>query len=123
MYSFPSESTIDSIDIILLSTKFNIKNLWISPTSKFDVFLSAEIIKKIASAHNLIVTVEEHSIIGGLGSAVSEFLSTLNQKPPLLSIGLPDEYGEAGSYKKLLEKRSLFPNQIANSILNRFYSI
>ena len=44
MYSFPSESTIDSIDIILLSTKFNIKNLWISPTSKFDVFLSAEII-------------------------------------------------------------------------------
>ena len=46
--------------------------------------------EEIAKSHNLIVTVEEHSIIGGLGSAVSEHLTTINQKPPLLSIGIPD---------------------------------
>ena len=81
------------------------------------------IIEKISTSHNLIVTVEEHSIIGGLGSAVSEYLSTLNQKPPLLSIGIPDEYGPAGSYAGLLKKKQLLPDQIANSIANRYYSL
>ncbi len=81
------------------------------------------IIEEISKSHNLIVTVEEHSIIGGLGSAVSEYLSTMNQKPPLLSLGISDEYGPAGEYKSLLGKRQLLPDQIANNIANRFYSI
>ena len=85
--------------------------------------IDVSIIEKISKFHNLIVTVEEHSIIGGLGSAVSEYLSTMNQKPPLLSIGIPDEYGSAGSYESLLKKRLLMPDQIANTITNRYFSI
>jgi transketolase len=85
--------------------------------------IDIEIIDEFSKSSRLIVTVEEHSIIGGLGSAVSEYLSTLNQKPPLLSIGIPDEYGKAGSYKSLLEKRFLLPDQIANTIANRYFSI
>ena len=85
--------------------------------------IDVSIIEEISKSHNLIVTVEEHSIIGGLGSAVSEYLSTMNQKPPLLSIGIPDEYGSAGSYESLLQKRQLLPDQIANTILNRFFSL
>jgi len=85
--------------------------------------IDADIIEEISKSHNLIVTVEEHSIIGGLGSAVSEYLSTMNQKPPLLSIGIPDEYGKAGSYESLLQKRLLLPDQIANTIANRYYSL
>ena len=85
--------------------------------------IDVDIIDEISKTHNLVVTVEEHSIIGGLGSAVSEHLSTLNQKPPLLSIGIPDEYGKAGSYESLLQKRFLLPDQIANTIANRFFSI
>ena len=82
-----------------------------------------ELIEEIAKSHNLIVTVEEHSIIGGLGSAVSEHLATINQKPPLLSIGIPDEYGKASSYSSLLKKRFLLPDQIANTIANRYFSL
>jgi len=85
--------------------------------------IDTEIIEKISTSHNLIVTVEEHSIIGGLGSAVSEYLSTLNQKPPLLSIGINDSYGVAGSYESLLKKRLLLPDQIANTIVNRYSSL
>ena len=85
--------------------------------------IDADIIEQISKSHNLIVTVEEHSIIGGLGSAVSEYLCTLNDKPPLLSIGIPDEYGKAGSYESLLQKRFLLPDQIANIIANRYYSL
>jgi transketolase len=85
--------------------------------------IDVSIIEEISKSHNLIVTVEEHSIIGGLGSAVSEHLSTMNQKPPLLSIGIPDKYGSAGSYESLLQKRLLLPDQIANTIANRYYSL
>ena len=85
--------------------------------------IDADIIEVLSKSHNLIVTVEEHSIIGGLGSAVSEHLSTLNEKPPLLSIGIPDEYGKAGSYRSLLQKRLLLPDQIANTIANRYYCL
>ena len=63
-------------------------------------------------------TVEDHSIIGGLGSAVSEYLCTLKDKPPLLAIGIQDEYGPSGDYKWLLEKRQLMPEQIAKRIVN-----
>ena len=82
-----------------------------------------DIIEEISKSHSLIVTLEEHSIIGGLGSAVSEQLSTMNQKPPLLPIGIPDEYGKAGSYLSLLQKKLLLPDQIANTIANRYYSL
>ena len=85
--------------------------------------IDVSIIEELSKSHNLIVTVEEHSIIGGLGSAVSEYLSTMNQKPPLLSIGIPDEYGKAGSYRSLLQKRLLLPDQIANTIANRYYCL
>ncbi len=85
--------------------------------------IDEEMIQNISKSHNLIVTVEEHSIIGGLGSAVSEYLSTMNQNPPLLSIGIPDKYGKAGSYESLLKKRMLLPDQIANTIANRYFSI
>ncbi len=85
--------------------------------------IDVDIIDEISKTHNLVVTVEEHSIIGGLGSAVSEYLCTLNDKPPLLSIGIPDEYGKAGSYESLLQKRLLLPDQIANIIANRYYSL
>ena len=85
--------------------------------------IDVEIIEEICQTHRLIVTVEEHNIIGGLGSAVSEQISKMNQKPPLLSIGIPDEYGEAGSYEGLLKKNLLLPDQIANTIANRYYSV
>ena len=85
--------------------------------------IDIEIIEKVSKSSKLIVTVEEHSIIGGLGSAVSEYLCTLNDKPPLLSLGIPDKYGPSGDYVWLLEKNQLLPNQIANNIAKKFYSI
>ena len=48
--------------------------------------IDCELIEDLASSHKLIVTMEEHNIIGGLGSAVSEHISTLNNAPPLLKL-------------------------------------
>jgi transketolase len=49
-----------------------------------------------------VVTVEEHNIIGGLGSAVAELLAE-NLPVPLQRVGIQDRYGETGPYEKLLD--------------------
>lgn len=66
----------------------------------------------------LAVTVEEHSIIGGLGSAVAECLSALPGQPPLLRLGVRDCFGESGLADELLEKHGLQATGIAASIMN-----
>jgi transketolase len=61
-----------------------------------------------------VVTVENHSIIGGLGSAVAEALS--EQCPvPLKRIGLQDTYGECGQNSELLEKYGLSTSHIVHA--------
>ncbi|GKV93418.1 transketolase [Pectobacterium aroidearum] len=64
----------------------------------------------------LIVTIEEHSVIGGLGSSVAEHLAAKWQKPPQLILGIPQGYPDAGDYSYLLEQCGLTTNSIAHSI-------
>lgn len=64
----------------------------------------------------LIATIEEHSIVGGLGCAVAEHKSTLRDAPPQIILGLPREYGRAGDYVSLLERHGLTASQLAARI-------
>lgn len=64
----------------------------------------------------LIVTVEEASIVGGLGSAVAEYLSLKKDRPPQLILGIKDCFPHAGSYPYLLEQCGLTGEQIAADI-------
>ena len=79
--------------------------------------LDTEAITKACLKSKLIVSVEEHNIIGGLGSAVAEFKSQIQSSPKLLRIGIDDYYSKGGSYKFLLEKHGLTPASISNNIL------
>ena len=72
---------------------------------------------------NLVVTVEEHSKIGGLGSAVAEYLAGKRNRPPQLILGLTDEYKHAGEYDYLIEQYGLTPEQIVEGILSKYKSI
>ena len=65
----------------------------------------------------MIVSVEEHNVIGGLGSAISEYKSTLLNSPKQLFIGIQDSYSKGGSYEFLLNKHGLTPDQISEKIL------
>lgn len=65
--------------------------------------LDENIIVKAAKETGKIVTVEEHSIIGGLGSAVCDVVS-LKYPVPILKIGINDTYGESGPALQLLAK-------------------
>jgi len=77
--------------------------------------LDIEAINKVLTA-KAIVTVEEHTVIGGLGSAVAEYLAPLKNRPPHLILGLPDVFGKSGEYNWLLEKYGLTSHGIAASI-------
>ena len=63
--------------------------------------IDKDAILNAAEKSKLIVTVEEHNIIGGLGSAVSEVLSNIRNSPKQLTIGINDSYTKSGSYKYL----------------------
>lgn len=81
--------------------------------------LDEELILKIAQKKNKIVVVEEHSIIGGLGSAVCDCLSGKTEIP-VLKIGINDIYGESGSALELIKKYGLDAKGIVNSIMKNF---
>ena len=68
--------------------------------------LDADLVVKSAAKTGKVVTVEEHSIIGGLGSAVAEVIAE-KQPAKLLRIGVEDRFGESGPAVKLLEKYEL----------------
>ena len=74
-------------------------------------------INKYSEKRRLIVTVEEHSIIGGLSSAVSESNAALQNATRQLSISLPDKYFGGGEYSDLLKKNNLDPEGIAKLII------
>ena len=67
----------------------------------------------------LIVTVEENAIMGGAGSAVSEFLLANNLTIPTLHLGLPDQYEEHASHASMLKRVGLDAEGILHSIQNK----
>jgi 1-deoxy-D-xylulose-5-phosphate synthase len=76
--------------------------------------LDAALVAEMAATHELIVTVEEHQIMGGAGSAVLEALATANVRALLL--GLPDRFIDHGDTAKLLSSVGLDADGICRSI-------
>ena len=77
--------------------------------------LDGETILKAAQETKFIVTAEEHSVIGGLGSAVSEFLGEVH--PTLVKkLGIYDKFGESGKGDQLLEKYNLTSTRIVEMV-------
>ena len=77
--------------------------------------LDTETLLLVSKSCKLIVTAEEHSIIGGLGSAVSEFLSERNPTR-LLRVGIKDDFGCSGPPEDLLKFYGLTAGDMAKSI-------
>lgn len=78
--------------------------------------LDAEAVIRAAKDTGALVTAEEHSVIGGLGSAVAEVISE-NCPVPLKRVGLQDTFGESGKPDELLEKYGLTKDAIVSAAL------
>jgi transketolase len=81
--------------------------------------LAAAEIADVAQGKRLCVSMEEHWIIGGLGSAVAEALTEVGTTAPLLRIGVDDRFGVSGNADELLEHYGLTPGQMASRIWAR----
>ena len=68
--------------------------------------IDKELLIKAAKETKVIVTAEEHSIIGGLGSAVAEVV-TEECPVPVLKVGIKDTFGESGKPNELLKAYGL----------------
>ncbi len=69
--------------------------------------LDSELVRSLAQAHELLVTVEEHQIMGGAGGAVCEALAGLGLEKRVLLLGLPDRFIDHGDPAKLLSSVGL----------------
>lgn len=77
--------------------------------------LDTETVLKASKICRLIVTAEEHSTIGGLGGAVSEFLSETNPTR-IIRIGIKDDFGCSGTSEELLKLYGLTAEDIVKTI-------
>ena len=119
----------DGKDVALVATGSMVSAALVACDILYENGISAEVVNmhtikpidtkaldEITDRHNFIVTIEEHSIIGGLGSAIAEYLCELGTGCRLKMIGLPDRFGPTADYKFLLEHHGLTGNAIASTV-------
>jgi len=102
----PSLGAADELDATVVNMRF------VKP-------LDEELVLKMARTHELIVTVEEHQVMGGAGSAVGEALCAHGILVPMLHLGLPDGFIDHGDAAALLARAGLDKDGILNSVRTR----
>ena len=78
--------------------------------------LDSELIGQQIESCGCLVTAEDHSVIGGLGGAVSEYLAT-NVSAPLEMVGVRDTFGQSGSSSDLMRTMGLTVDEIVQAAL------
>ncbi|VAW93271.1 1-deoxy-D-xylulose 5-phosphate synthase [hydrothermal vent metagenome] len=82
--------------------------------------LDEKMILKLADSHQLLVTIEDNTVMGGAGSAVNECLLAHHRNIPVLNLGLPDEFQAHGSRDEVLSEAKLSSSDIIAQIEHFF---
>ncbi|MDZ5035026.1 transketolase C-terminal domain-containing protein, partial [Clostridium perfringens] len=77
--------------------------------------IDKNLIVELSKTHDIIITCEEHNVIGGLGSAVSEVLAPYNGAKQYM-IGIEDTFGESGTPDELLNKYGICASNIVKKV-------
>ncbi|HFE39069.1 MAG TPA: 1-deoxy-D-xylulose-5-phosphate synthase [Gammaproteobacteria bacterium] len=99
----PAMAAAEKLDATVVNMRF------IKPLDK-------DMVIKMASLHELVVTVEENVIAGGAGSAINELLVSMASPPNILNLGLPDKFVEHGNHGVLLSNCGLDEAGIISSV-------
>jgi 1-deoxy-D-xylulose-5-phosphate synthase len=103
----PSLQAADSLNATVANMRF------IKP-------LDEALLKRLADSHDMLVTAEEGSVMGGAGAAVAEALAQMGIVKPLLMLGLPDQFIDHGEVQALLADAGLDGAGIAATIKSHF---
>jgi len=83
--------------------------------------LDTELLRKLLLTHRRIITIEEHSLVAGMGSIINNFLMTQGyQHIRVANFGIPESFIEQGSHAELLDEIGLTPDKIFKSVVVRF---
>ena len=69
--------------------------------------------------HDLLVTIEENSVAGGAGAAVSEYLASTGLITPIIHLGLPDHFADHGKHHEQLQSVGLGEASVLEAIKSR----
>jgi len=103
----PALDTIETLNATVVNMRF------IKP-------LDYQLIEDVASNHELIITIEENSILGGAGSGVAEYLHSINNTTPVKIMGLPDTFIDHGIHQQMLAGCHLDAKSIITSAKHYF---
>ena len=81
--------------------------------------IDTALIRELGQSCRQIITVEDHNIIGGLGTAVAEALAESGSSAKLIRLGLQDTYGESGDPAALYEKYGLSAHAIIKAVRSK----
>ena len=103
--------TMQAADILFQKYGIEGKVIDVHTLKPFDV-------ESVQSARDfrLIVSVEEHNVIGGLGSAIADVVAEVAGNAPLLKLGVKDTFSKPGGYDYLMAQHRLMPEMIAEDI-------
>ncbi len=112
----------------MVNTAFEVREMLakkgISATILDPVFvkpLDSELLCRLLIDHSRIITIEEHSVVSGMGSIVNNFLMTQGYgNVQVLNIGVPETFLQHGSYKEIINSIGLTPEKITKRIISHF---
>jgi transketolase len=84
--------------------------------------IDTECIDELSETHELVVTIEEHNILGGMGSAVAEVMNTKLRKSRQLFIGISDFNCKMGNRNYMLRQMGLLAEDMKNRIISEYRS-
>lgn len=79
-------------------------------------FTDPRVVEALASARSGVITMENHTVIGGLGSAVAELMAERGSGVPLIRVGIPDTYAHGASQKYLMKELGLDAMALVSSV-------
>ena len=82
--------------------------------------LDNTMIAKISETHDLIITIEENTRMGGAGSGIAEYLLSVGSNIPIKILGLPDSFLDHGEHQAMLDATGLCSEGIINTVRQHF---
>lgn len=91
----------------------SVQHLHVSTIKPFD---DPQVIKAVTSAKKGVITMENHTVVGGVGSAVAELMAEHGANAPLRRIGVRDTYAHGASQKHLMAELGLNANSLVEAV-------